>query len=107
MYLDLSEFVWSISRIQFLSVMTYCSRSFMAHLDEQAGECGYTDYSAVSTTFPPTGPIPLPNSTCNIFSQIVTAARLLNPAFNIYHVFDTVCYPSYASQEIIADNSSV
>ena len=68
----------------------------MRYLDEKAAQCGYADYVSQHLKFPPQGPLPLPgNSTefdpdCNIWMEIFTAALIINPAFNVYRIFDTV-----------------
>ena len=68
----------------------------MAHLDAQAEACGYANYTATHLTYPPNGLLPLPgNSTrgprgCDLWDEIFDAALLVNPAFNIYRIYDTV-----------------
>ena len=69
----------------------------MAQLDAQAASCGYTGYAEKYATFPPPpAPFPLPgNSTefaegCDVWDAIFNAALILNPAFDIYRIFDTV-----------------
>ena len=68
----------------------------MAHLDSRAAACGYTTYSEEHVTYPPKGLLPLPNKSvepiegCDLWGQIFDAALLINPAFDIYRVFDTV-----------------
>lgn len=78
----------------------------MAHIDSIADSCGYTNYSATYVTFPPKGPLPLPGSSpegargCRVWDMIFDAAVLVNPAFNIYRIFDTVrrtAFPSFLS----------
>jgi len=47
-------------------------------------------------TYPPTGRLPLPGTSteadpgCDVWDEIFDAALLVNPAFNPYHIFDTV-----------------
>ena len=49
-------------------------------------------------TYPPRGLLPLPGVStegdepedCDVWGKIFEAALLVNPAFNIYHIFDTV-----------------
>jgi len=71
------------------------NQSFMAQLDEIAERCNYTGYVDKFVTFPPKGPLPLPgNSTfaargCDVWDTIFDAALTVNPAFNIYRIFDT------------------
>lgn len=72
------------------------SQTFMAHLDAAAASCGYTGYFDEHVTFPPKGLLPLPsNSTravrgCDLWDEIFDAAVTINPAFNVYRIFDTV-----------------
>ncbi|KAF8876000.1 alpha/beta-hydrolase [Infundibulicybe gibba] len=71
------------------------NQSFMAHLDKTAAACGYTGYVAKHVTFPPKGIFPLPGKSveadpgCDLWDEIFDAAFLINPAFNIYRIFDT------------------
>ena len=69
----------------------------MEHLDEQAAACGYTNYFADFVHYPPTtGVLPLPGGStraaqgCDLWDEIFDAALLINPAFDIYRIFDTV-----------------
>lgn len=49
-------------------------------------------------TYPPRGLLPLPgvstdgdqSEDCDVWDEIFYAALLVNPAFNMYHIFDTV-----------------
>lgn len=68
----------------------------MAHLDNVASTCGYDTYFAKHVTYPPKGLLPLPGKSvegdrgCQVWEQIFEAALLVNPAFDIYRIFDTV-----------------
>ncbi|KAI0092879.1 alpha/beta-hydrolase [Irpex rosettiformis] len=69
--------------------------SFMAHLNSRGAACGYTDYSAQHVKYPPSKRIlPLPGNAieavegCDLQSQIFAAALEVNPAFDIYRIFD-------------------
>ena len=68
----------------------------MAEIDVIADKCGYANYSKTYVTYPPKGPLPLPGKSvygdhgCNVWEPIFQAALLVNPAFDIYRVFDTV-----------------
>ena len=72
------------------------SSTFMAQIDTLANNCGYTNYSATHVTYPPKGLIPLPGKStegdrgCRVWDSIFEAALLVNPAFDIYRIFDTV-----------------
>lgn len=69
----------------------------MAQLDKVAATCGYTGYIEKFATYPPKGLLPLPGKSteadrgCDVWDMIFDAALLVNPAFNIYRIFDT--YP--------------
>ncbi|KAI9512753.1 Alpha/Beta hydrolase protein [Russula earlei] len=71
------------------------NETFLRHLDDVAKECHYTGYMDKYVTYPPQGPLPLPgNSTtadtgCDVWDEIFNAALIVNPAFNIYRIFDT------------------
>ncbi|KIP03345.1 hypothetical protein PHLGIDRAFT_77748 [Phlebiopsis gigantea 11061_1 CR5-6] len=75
----------------------YLNSTFMAEIDAVADKCGYTNYSKTYVTYPPKGPLPLPGKSiygdpgCYVWEPIFEAALLVNPAFDIYRVFDT--YP--------------
>jgi len=71
------------------------NETFMAHIQSVADSCGYTNYSETFVTFPPKGLLPVPGNniegtrSCQLWEQIFDAALLVNPAFNIYRIFDT------------------
>ncbi|KJA21602.1 hypothetical protein HYPSUDRAFT_140376 [Hypholoma sublateritium FD-334 SS-4] len=71
------------------------NQTFMAELDAIADRCNYSGYFDKFVTYPPTGLLPLPgNSTfaargCDVWDTIFNAAVTINPAFNIYRIFDT------------------
>lgn len=75
--------------------------TFMAQLKRNGDECGYTDYYKKYATYPPNGKLPLPaqsyNGTpdypnikpqCDLQNMVAEAASMVNPAFNIYRIFD-------------------
>lgn len=74
------------------------NQSFMSHLDRKAVACNYAGYVDKHVTYPPdAGLLPLPGESteadpgCDVWGEIFDAALLINPAFNIYRIFDT--YP--------------
>ena len=75
----------------------------MAHLDARNEACGYANYSDIHVTYPPKGLLPLPGNNpqgprgCDLWDEIFDAALLVNPAFNIYRIFDTVRTLSFYS----------
>ena len=74
------------------------SQTFLTYLDQVANVCNYTSYLLKYLTYPPPpAPFPFPGTSdeaapgCDVWTQIVDAALLLNPAFDIYRIFDMVC----------------
>lgn len=67
----------------------------MAELDAVAARCNYADYMEQHLTYPPQGLLPLPGRSteadrgCDVWDMIFDAAVTINPAFNIYRIFDT------------------
>jgi len=68
----------------------------MAYLENKAAECNYTGYIDKYVTYPPTGILPLPGDSveaaedCDVWDDIFNNALIVNPAFNIYRIWDTV-----------------
>lgn len=69
----------------------------MAQLDAKALACNYTNYFDEFVHYPPTpGALPLPGGSteaargCDLWDEIFNAALVINPAFDIYRIFDTV-----------------
>ncbi|KIL59166.1 hypothetical protein M378DRAFT_15030 [Amanita muscaria Koide BX008] len=73
------------------------NQTFLKYLDDTALKCGYTGYQQKYATYPPKGLLPLPgNDTfadpgCDVWDDIFNAVLIVNPAFNIYRIFDV--YP--------------
>ncbi|KAL4253795.1 Carboxypeptidase [Abortiporus biennis] len=71
------------------------NQSFMNELQTISDKCGYTNYTDEHLTYPPKGLLPLPGGTtritdaCDVWDLIFDAAVVVNPAFNIYRIFDT------------------
>jgi carboxypeptidase D len=76
--------------------------STLATLDAAAAKCNYTEYAATHATYPPKGPLPLPNGSartakgCDVYDQIFDAALEINPAFNLYRIYDMVRFPLHS-----------
>ncbi len=68
----------------------------MAEIDAMARRCEYTQYLEKYLTYPPKGKLPLPGRSvefdpyCDVWTAIFEAAITVNPAFDIYRIFDTV-----------------
>ncbi|TFY63629.1 hypothetical protein EVJ58_g3139 [Rhodofomes roseus] len=71
------------------------NQSYMNELDTKAAACHYTGYMEQYVTYPPIGLLPLPGGSiypvegCDMWETIFSAALKINPAFNIYRIFDT------------------
>jgi len=67
----------------------------MTQLDNIATQCNYAGYMDKFVTYPPQGLLPLPGKStfadkgCDVWDMIFDAALIVNPAFNIYRIFDT------------------
>lgn len=74
-----------------------CSDTFVAQLNAQAVKCSYAGYYEKYMTYPLTGRLPIPGTSteadpgCDVWDEPFFAALNVNPAFNIYRIFDTVC----------------
>jgi len=72
------------------------SQTFLKHLDKKNKECKYAGYLDKHLKYPPTGLLPLPGQSvgadpgCDLWTEVYEAALLVNPAFNIYRIFDVV-----------------
>jgi carboxypeptidase D len=70
------------------------SETVMAQLEATAEKCNYTGYADKFLTYPPAGPLPLPGTStefdrgCDVWTDVFNAALDVNPAFNIYRIFD-------------------
>ena len=66
----------------------------MAELEKISAHCNYTGYAEKYLTYPPTTsvfPLPgestVPDGLCDIWGLIVEEALTINPAFDIYFIF--------------------
>ena len=72
------------------------SKTFLAYLDKKNEECGYAGYLDKYLKYPPGGLLPLPGESveadpgCDLWTEIFNATLLINPAFNVYRIFDVV-----------------
>ncbi|CUA67083.1 hypothetical protein RSOLAG22IIIB_07169 [Rhizoctonia solani] len=75
--------------------------TFMNYVRSVGTKCGYTGWMEKYVTYPPAGPLPLPAQAyqgtpdygnvvdgCSIWPEIRAAALMVNPNFNVYHIFD-------------------
>ncbi|OAX41714.1 alpha/beta-hydrolase [Rhizopogon vinicolor AM-OR11-026] len=73
------------------------NQTYMAHLEKKAAKCNYTGYVDKYVTYPPAGLLPLPGDSveyakgCDVWDDIFNNALIINPAFDIYRIWDT--YP--------------
>jgi len=70
------------------------NQTFMTYIDKKNKECNYAGYLDKYLKYPPTGLLPLPGQStendpgCDLWTEIFNAALLINPAFNVYRIFD-------------------
>ncbi|KAG6370259.1 Alpha/Beta hydrolase protein [Boletus reticuloceps] len=82
------------------------NQTFLDYLDQTATACNYTNYLSTYMTYPPNGLLPLLGDSvefadrCDVWDDIFYAALIINPAFNIYRIWDT------ASSEASSINAS-
>ncbi|KAL1311839.1 hypothetical protein AAFC00_001914 [Neodothiora populina] len=66
--------------------------TFMTEINERYESCGYKAFNEKALTFPPAGPLgaaPDPSvEGCDVYDDILSAAILVNPCFNLYHLID-------------------
>ncbi|KAG1897584.1 Alpha/Beta hydrolase protein [Suillus fuscotomentosus] len=73
------------------------NQTFTNYLEKTAARCNYTGYVDKYVTYPPAGLLPLPGDSveaaegCDVWDDIFNNALIINPAFNIYRIWDT--YP--------------
>jgi carboxypeptidase D len=77
----------------------FVSQSFLAQIDQIADKCNYNSYLKKYLTYPPPpAPFAFPGTSteadpgCDVYSEIIGAALILNPAFDVYRIFDMVYY---------------
>jgi len=68
----------------------------LVYLDKKNKECNYAGYLDTYLEYPPAGLLPLPGKSveadlgCDLWTEIFNAALLINPAFNVYRIFNMV-----------------
>jgi carboxypeptidase D len=82
-----------------VSHTAFVSQTFLAQIDQIADKCNYNSYLKKYLTYPPPpAPFGLPGASieadpgCDLHTEIKEAALLLNPAFDVYRIFDMVNY---------------
>ena len=81
----------------------------MKYLEEKAARCNYTGYVDKYVTYPPNGPLPLPEfaEDCDVSDDIHYNALIINPAFNAYRIWDTVSRRNSDQQRINSIHDSI
>jgi len=84
----------------------------MNDIQQTAKDCNYYDYMSKYLKYPPLGPLPLPghsteyDSGCDLWDTIFGAALVINPAFNVYRIFDVVFINIKPFLKLVAHNVS-
>lgn len=93
-------------RLSYLPLFSHCvlaykrtpyfaSQTYLEYLDQKAAACNYTNYVSTYVKYPPKGLLPLPGDSiefadgCDVWDDIFNNALIINPAFNIYRIWDT------------------
>ncbi|MCJ1311898.1 hypothetical protein MMC25_005571 [Agyrium rufum] len=70
--------------------------TYQNSLNSLAQQCGYSDFLKKYLVYPPKGPMPPPPTAnanyggkCDVYNQIINAATLVNPCFDIYQIATT------------------
>ncbi|KAL9592472.1 MAG: hypothetical protein Q9219_007724, partial [cf. Caloplaca sp. 3 TL-2023] len=93
----LQQEVTVVPYVDYWSNVFNLNASFTQAIHDRADQCNYTSYFTTYLSFPPPpGPFPLlpepsraNNYSCDLFTDVYTAALAVNPCFNIYHILDT------------------
>lgn len=70
------------------------NQTFMNYINKKNKKCNYEGYLDKYLKYPPNGPLPLPGQSveadddCDLWSEIYEAALIINPAFDVYRIFD-------------------
>ncbi|KXT03043.1 hypothetical protein AC578_678 [Pseudocercospora eumusae] len=71
------------------------NETYLKSLDARHKSCGYEQFLEETLVYPPRGPLPTPpdvdrkNDTCRLFNEILGAASLVNPCWDVYQVATT------------------
>ena len=65
------------------------SQTFLVYLDKKNKECNYAGYLDKYLKYPPGKSVEV-DPGCDLRTEIANAAILINPAFDIYRIFDMV-----------------
>ena len=74
------------------------SQTYLEYLDQTAAACNYTNYVSTYVKYPPEGLLPLPGDSvdfadgCDVWTDIFNNALIINPAFNMYRIWDTASH---------------
>ena len=80
------------------SHQTHTSQTYLEYLDQTAATCNYTNYVSTYVKYPPEGLLPLPGDSvefadgCDVWDDIFNNALIINPAFDIYRIWDTASH---------------
>ena len=69
------------------------NETFMTEINNRSRACGFEAFMETALTFPPSnGTLHLPSDAdkpgCDVYDDILSAAILVNPCFNLYHLTD-------------------
>ncbi|OAL73757.1 serine carboxypeptidase [Trichophyton violaceum] len=72
------------------------NETFVNDITKKWESCGYKKFMDDVLRFPPAGPMTVPGKSagCDVWDEIITAVKEVNPCFNIYHLRDNCPSPS-------------
>lgn len=71
------------------------NQTFIDDIHNRSEKCGYTAFMNDNLVFPPNGTLPVPPNIdytmdgCSVWNDIINAASLINPCFDVYQVATT------------------
>ncbi|OTA34359.1 hypothetical protein BTJ68_07115 [Hortaea werneckii EXF-2000] len=81
--------------VEYWSNLFNFNDTFMEDIRSRSAKCGYDDFMDLALTFPPNGTLPTPPNVegdqegCDIWDDVITAAQLINPCWDVYQVATT------------------
>lgn len=85
----------AVAFVDYWSPLFSLNKTFMDDIHTRAETCGYNAFMDLAMQFPPKGILPTPPNVnydvagCSLWDDIVTAAPLVNPCWDVYQVATT------------------
>ncbi|CRG86110.1 hypothetical protein PISL3812_03113 [Talaromyces islandicus] len=87
----------AVAALNHFSTVFSLNETFMKDINARDEKCGLTRFLNEALTYPPpkhfpTAPNPYADPECLVYYDIISAAQLVNPCFNMYHLTDFCPY---------------